>query len=451
MVERNTLTPPHARTRERESLAGGRDGESAALLPSLPTGAEGRGEGVFDVERLRQDFPALHQRVHGRPLVYLDNAASAQRPRAMIEAVAEYYREYASNVHRGLHALSERATAAYEGAREKARRFLGAESAKEIVFVRGTTEAVNLVARSFALPRLRPGDEILITGLEHHSNIVPWQMVCAESGARLAVVPIDERGEVPLQEFERRLSPRTRLAAFAHVSNALGTVNPVRQMTALARERGVPVLVDGAQAAPHLPIDVRELGCDFYAFSGHKVFAPNGIGVLYGRRERLEAMPPWQGGGDMILSVSFEKTEYNVPPYRFEAGTPNVAGAIGLGATLDYLAGLDWAAVAAHERSLLEHATRAVEEIPGVRLVGTAHEKAGVVSFVLAGVHAHDVGTLLDGEGIAVRAGHHCAQPVMQRFGVPATTRASFAFYNTIEEADALAAGLDRVREVFAG
>ena len=451
MVERNTLTPPHARTRERESLAGGRDGESAALLPSPPTGGEGRGEVVFDVERLRQDFPALHQRVHGRPLVYLDNAASAQRPRAMIEAVAEYYREYASNVHRGLHALSERATAAYEGAREKARRFLGAESAKEIVFVRGTTEAVNLVARSFALPRLRPGDEILITGLEHHSNIVPWQMVCAESGARLAVVPIDERGEVPLQEFERRLSPRTRLAAFAHVSNALGTVNPVRQMTALARERGVPVLVDGAQAAPHLPIDVRELGCDFYAFSGHKVFAPNGIGVLYGRRERLEAMPPWQGGGDMILSVSFEKTEYNVPPYRFEAGTPNVAGAIGLGATLDYLAGLDWAAVAAHERSLLEHATRAVEEIPGVRLVGTAHEKAGVVSFVLAGVHAHDVGTLLDGEGIAVRAGHHCAQPVMQRFGVPATTRASFAFYNTIEEADALAAGLDRVREVFAG
>jgi len=451
MVERNTLTPPHSRTRERESLAGGRDGESAALLPSPPTGGEGRGEVVFDVERLRQDFPALHQRVHGRPLVYLDNAASAQRPRAMIEAVAEYYREYASNVHRGLHALSERATAAYEGAREKARRFLGAESAKEIVFVRGTTEAVNLVARSFALPRLRPGDEILITGLEHHSNIVPWQMVCAESGARLAVVPIDERGEVPLQEFERRLSPRTRLAAFAHVSNALGTVNPVRQMTALARERGVPVLVDGAQAAPHLPIDVRELGCDFYAFSGHKVFAPNGIGVLYGRRERLEAMPPWQGGGDMILSVSFEKTEYNVPPYRFEAGTPNVAGAIGLGATLDYLAGLDWAAVAAHERSLLEHATRAVEEIPGVRLVGTAHEKAGVVSFVLAGVHAHDVGTLLDGEGIAVRAGHHCAQPVMQRFGVPATTRASFAFYNTIEEADALAAGLDRVREVFAG
>jgi cysteine desulfurase/selenocysteine lyase len=405
----------------------------------------------LDVERLRRDFPALHQEVHGRPLVYLDNAASAQRPRAMIEAVAEYHREYAANVHRGLHALAERATAAYEGARERARRFLGAESDREIVFVRGTTEAINLVARSFAQPALSPGDEILITGLEHHSNIVPWQMVCAATGARLVVAPIDERGEVPLAEFEKRLGPRTRLAAFAHVSNALGTVNPVRPMIDLARERGAAVLVDGAQAAPHLPIDVRALGCDFYAFSGHKVFAPNGIGVLYGRRERLEAMPPWQGGGDMILSVTFEKTEYNVPPYRFEAGTPNVAGAIGLGATLDYLGGLDWRAIAAHERSLLEHATRAVEGVPGVRLVGTAREKAGVLSFVLEGVHAHDVGTILDGEGIAVRAGHHCAQPVMQRFGVPATARASFAFYNTHAEADALAAGLRRVREVFAG
>jgi cysteine desulfurase / selenocysteine lyase len=405
---------------------------------------------ALDVEGLRRDFPALDQRVHGRPLVYLDNAASAQKPRAMIEAVDRYYSEYASNVHRGLHALAERATAAYEGARETAARFLGAAGAVECVFVRGTTEAVNLVAQSFVRPRLGPGDEVLITELEHHSNIVPWQLLCAERGARLRVAPIDDRGAVMVEEFARLLGERTRFASFAHVSNALGTVNPIAEMTALAHERGVPVLVDGAQAAPHLPIDVAALGCDFYAFSGHKAFGPNGIGVLYGRAELLREMPPWQGGGDMIRTVTFEKTEYAPPPHRFEAGTPNVAGAIGLGATLEYLMALGMERVASYDRELLAYATDAVSQLPGVRLVGTAPEKAGVLSFVVEGVHAHDVGTVLDREGIAVRAGHHCAQPVMARFGVAATARASFAFYNTRAEVDVLVRGIEKVRRVFA-
>ena len=405
---------------------------------------------AFDVAAVRRDFPALHQQVHGKPLVYLDNAASAQKPRAMIAAVDRFYSEYASNVHRGLHALAERATADYEAARETVRGFLGAAAAGECVFVRGTTEAINLVAQSFVRPRLEPGDEVLITALEHHSNIVPWQMVCAERGARLVVAPIDDRGVVVGEEFARLVSERTRLAAFAHVSNALGTVNPVGEMTALAHRHGVPVLIDGAQAAPHLPLDVRALGCEFYAFSGHKAFAPNGIGVLYGRAEVLASMPPWQGGGDMIRTVSFEKTEYAAPPQRFEAGTPNVAGAIGLGASLDYLQGLGMEAVAAHDRDLVAYATEAVAAVPGVRLIGTAPERAGVVSFVVEGVHAHDVGTILDREGIAVRAGHHCAQPVMARFGVTATARASFALYNTRQEVDALVRGIAAVRRVFA-
>ena len=403
----------------------------------------------FDVQRIREEFPILRSRVHGKPLVYLDSAATAQKPRAVIEAMERFYLEDNANVHRGVHALSERATEAYEGARAKVARFLGAADPREIVFVRGTTEALNLVAWTFGRMRVGPGDEVLITEMEHHSNIVPWQMLCQEKGARLVAAPVDDAGELRLDELERRIGPRTRLLAVAHVSNALGTVNPVKRIAEMAHARGVPVLVDGAQGVPHLPVDVRDLGCDFYAFSGHKLYGPTGIGVLWGRAEHLEAMPPWQGGGDMILSVSFEKTTYNRIPWKFEAGTPDMAGAVGLGAAIDWLSAIDRPGAIAHEQALLAHATEALGRIPGLRLVGTARHKAGVVSFLLGDVHPHDIGTVLDREGIAIRTGHHCAQPLMQRLGVAATARASLGLYNTLEEIDALVKGLGRVREIF--
>jgi cysteine desulfurase / selenocysteine lyase len=404
---------------------------------------------AYDLARVRADFPILGTEINGRPLVYLDNAASTQKPLAVTEAIARCYAEYYANVERGVHTLSQRSTAAREQARETVRRFLNAKSAEEVVFLRGTTEAINLVASSWGRKNVGPGDEILITGLEHHSNIVPWVMLCEERGAHLKVAPLDDSGAVRLDEFERLLSPRTRVAAFAHISNSLGTVNPVRRMSELAHRAGAVVLVDGAQAAPHLPLDVQALGCDFYAFSGHKVYGPSGIGVLWGRSELLEAMPPWQGGGGMIRTVSFEKVTYAQPPHRFEAGTPFIEGAIGLAAALDYVSALGLDAVAAWESELLALATERVSEIPGVTLVGTAPAKAAVLSFTLEGVHPHDVGTVLDQAGIAVRAGHHCAQPVMERFRVPATARASFGLYNTPEDVDALVAALHRAREIF--
>ena len=402
----------------------------------------------FDVEAVRKDFPILHQQIRGKPLVYLDSAATSQKPRSVIDAVARYYLEDNANVHRGVHLLSERATKDYEDAREKVRRFLNAGRTQEIVFVRGTTEAINLVAQTYG-KRVGPGDEILITELEHHSNIVPWQLLCEEKGAKLRVAPIDDDGQLRLEELERLLGPRTRLLAVAHVSNALGTVNPVRRLVEMAHRRKVPVLLDGAQAVPHVEVDVQALGCDFYAFSGHKLFGPTGIGVLYGKTELLEEMPPWQGGGDMISSVTFEKTTWNKLPYKFEAGTPDIAGAVGLGAALDYLESVGREAVAAHEHDLLSYGTAALREVPGLRLIGTAKEKAAVLSFVLGDIHPHDVGTVLDREGIAIRTGHHCAQPLMQRFGVTATARASLALYNRREDIDALVRGLHRVREIF--
>ncbi|HEX9736325.1 MAG TPA: cysteine desulfurase [Thermoanaerobaculia bacterium] len=404
---------------------------------------------AFDVERLRRDFPALGQTVNGHPLVYLDSAASAQKPRAMLEAVARAYAYDYSNVHRGVHTLSQRATAAYEGARETLARFLGAAEAAEIVFVRGTTEGLNLVAQSFARPRLAPGDEVLVSHMEHHSNIVPWQLVCEATGARLKVAPISDDGELDLDAFARLLGERTRIVALVHVSNALGTIVPVAEVVRLAHARGVPVVLDGAQAAPHLPLDVRELGCDFYTVSGHKLFGPTGIGVLYGRRELLEAMAPYQGGGEMILNVSFAKSEYKEPPHRFEAGTPNIVGAIGLGAVVDYLEAIGMERIAAYEGELLAYGRERLAAVPGLRLIGTARHKAALFSFVIEGVHAHDVGTILDQQGIAVRAGHHCAQPAMERFGIAATARASLAFYNTREEIDRLVDGLAEVREIF--
>ena len=404
---------------------------------------------AFDVRAIREDFPVLHQTVFGKPLVYLDNAATAQKPRAVIDAITRFYTLDNSNIHRGLHALSERATAAYEESRAKARRFLHAAEDREIIFVRGTTEAINLVAHSYGRPHLGAGDEVLITAMEHHSNIVPWQILCEEKGARLRIAPIDDSGALRLDEFERLLTERTRIVSVPHVSNALGTINPVRRIVEMAHQREVPVLVDGAQAAPHLPIDVRELGCDFYALSGHKMFGPTGIGVLYGRADLLEAMPPYQGGGDMIASVTFEKTTYNRLPHKFEAGTPHIAGVIGLGAAIDYLEGIDAAGRMAHEDDLLKYATEKVTALPRVRLIGTAREKTSVLSFVVDGVHPHDIGTILDRDGIAIRAGHHCAQPLMDRFGVPATARASLALYDTLEEIDALAAGIGKVLEIF--
>ncbi len=404
---------------------------------------------ALDVARIREDFPGLGLAIRGHPLVYLDNAATSQKPHAVIEAEARFYREHCANVHRGVHYLSEKATSSYESARAKVARLLNAASPEEIVFTRGTTESINLVARTFGRSRVGAGDEVLITAMEHHSNIVPWQMLVEERGARLAVAPVDDRGQVVLEEFERLLTERTRVAAFVHVSNAVGTVNPVRQMVELARRRGVPTVVDGAQAVPHMPVDVAALGCDFYAFSSHKAFGPTGVGALWGRLEHLEAMPPYQGGGEMIRKVTFEKTEYAEPPFKFEAGTPNIAGAVGLGAAIDYLGAMDREAAAAHEADLLDAATAALGEVPGLRLIGTAAEKTGVVSFVIDGVHAHDVGTILDREGVAVRTGHHCAQPLMKRFGLAATARASFAFYNTREEVERLLAAIERVRQVF--
>jgi len=416
---------------------------------STPTVAEA-GAAALDVEKVRADFPALHQESHGHPLVYLDNAATTQKPRAVIDAVRNFYERDCSNVHRGVHLLSQRATIAYEQARTAIKSHLGAKDSREIVFTRSTTEGINLVAASFARPRLSAGDEVLISTMEHHSNIVPWQLLCEEKGAILKVIPINDAGEIILEEYEQLLSDRTKIVGIVHVSNALGTINPVREMIELAHARNVPVLVDGAQALPHLEVDVRELDCDFFVCSAHKAYGPTGIGALYGKREHLLEMVPYQGGGDMILSVTFDGTTFNEPPHRFEAGTPNIEGAIGFAEALKYLDGLGLGAIAAHEAQLLAAATEAVLELPGVRLVGSAQNKASVLSFVMDGVHPHDIGTILDSEGIAVRAGHHCAQPVMARYGVSATVRASFGLYNTVQEIDALVAGLKKVREVFA-
>jgi len=405
---------------------------------------------ALDVEQVRRDFPLLQTMVRGKPLVYLDNAATSQKPRSVIARTEQYYATENANVHRGVYELSERATAAYEDAREKARGFLNAASAREIVFVRGTTEAINLVASSFGRKELQAGDEVLITAMEHHSNIVPWQLICAERGALLRVAPMNKRGELLLDDFARLLSPRTKLVAVAHVSNSLGTINPIADIVRLAHAKGAAVLVDGAQAAPHAPIDVRALGVDFYTVSGHKMFGPTGIGLLYGTTARLEALPPYQGGGDMIKTVTFAKTTYAEPPAKFEAGTPNIAGAIGLGAAIEYLRGLDWDAVQAHERDLLAYATERLGALSEVELVGTAGHKASVVSFTVRGVHAHDVGTIVDQEGVAIRTGHHCTQPVMDFFGVPATARASLAFYNTRADVDALVSAVQKVTRVFA-
>jgi cysteine desulfurase / selenocysteine lyase len=402
----------------------------------------------FDVDKVREDFPILHQKVHGKPLVYLDNAATTQKPLAVLEALENYYRRDNANIHRGVHALSERATEAYEKVRVSMQKFLNAADPKEIIFLRGTTEAINLVAQTYGRKNVGSGDEVLITAMEHHSNIVPWQMLCTEKGAKLRVAPINNHGELLLEEFEKLLSPQTKIVAVGHISNALGTINPLREIIRMAHARNIPVLVDGAQAVPRLPVDVQELDCDFYAISGHKMYGPTGIGVLYGKTRLLEAMPPFQGGGDMIASVTFDKTIYNRLPYKFEAGTPNIADTIGLGAAIEYLNRLGLDAIEAHESALLDYATEAVEAIPGVHIIGTAAEKAGVLSFVMDDIHPHDIGTILDSEGIAVRTGHHCAQPVMQRFNIPATARASFGLYNTREEVDALVAGIQKVREV---
>jgi cysteine desulfurase/selenocysteine lyase len=403
---------------------------------------------ALDVEKVRADFPILNERVHGRALVYLDNAATTQKPEAVIEAINHYYRHDNANIHRGVHLLSQRATDAHESARASVQRFLNARNSSEIVFVRGATEAINLVAQTYGRTHIGRGDQVLITAMEHHSNIVPWQILCEERGAKLRVAPINDRGELLLDRFEELLSLRTKIVAVVHVSNALGTVNPIKQIVRMAHARGIPVLVDGAQAAPHLPIDLQDLDCDFYAFSGHKIYGPTGIGVLYGKAELLGEMPPYQGGGDMISSVTFEKTIYNKVPHKFEAGTPDIAGVVGLGAAIAYIDSLGIAAVADHEDELLRYATAQLEKIPGIRLVGTAREKVGALSFVMEGVHPHDIGTILDQEGIAVRTGHHCAQPIMDRFGIPATVRASFGLYNTKAEIDSLAAGIEKVKEI---
>ncbi len=414
-----------------------------------PIPAARKGRSGFDVTRVRREFPVLNTRVNGHPLIYLDNAATSQKPSVVIKALADYYGEYNSNIHRGVHYLSQRATDAYEESREKIGRFVNAERREEIIFVRGTTEAINLVAQTYGRTHLQHGDEILVTAMEHHSNIVPWQMVSEEKGARLVVAPMTDDGEIILEEYAKLLHERTRFVAVAHVSNALGSINPVKEMVALAHSRRIPVLVDGAQAVPHLPIDVRDLDCDFYAFSGHKMYGPTGIGVLYGKKELLDSMPPYQGGGDMIRSVSFDKTVFNDLPYKFEAGTPNISGGIALGVAVDYLRSLDRESVFEYEESVLEYATSQLSAIRGVRVIGRAKHKAGVLSFVLDGVHPHDIGTVLDSEGIAIRTGHHCAQPVMTRLGIPATARASFALYNTSEEVDALVRGIYKVISVF--
>jgi cysteine desulfurase/selenocysteine lyase len=403
----------------------------------------------FDVAKVREEFPILASTVHGKPLVYLDNAATSQKPQSVIDAVVGFYTQDCSNVHRGVHLLSERATAAYEGTRSKVRRLINAAEDREIIYVRGTTEGINLVAYSYGRGALGPADDVIISAMEHHSNIVPWQILCEQTGARLRVIPMDDRGELILDEYERLLGPRTRLVAVTHVSNALGTINPIGTIVELAHKWDAPVLVDGAQAVHHLTVDVQALDCDFYTFSSHKMYGPTGIGILYGRAALLESMEPYQGGGDMISSVTFEKTTYNKLPHKFEAGTPNIADTIGLGAAVDFLTGVGIERLEAHERDVLAYGTSMLESIPGVRLIGTARDKASVLSFVLEGVHPHDIGTILDQEGIAVRTGHHCAQPVMDRFQVPATARASLACYNTREEIDALARGIEKVKEVF--
>jgi len=403
----------------------------------------------LDIARIREDFPILGQKVNGRPLVYLDNAATSQKPRQVIEAISHFYSEDYSNIHRGVHTLSQRSTQSYEAVRTKVQKLIHAAEDREIIFVRGATEGINLVAFGYLRPRLQAGDEIVISGMEHHSNIVPWQILCEEKNARLRVIPINDDGEVIFEEYDKLLNSRTRLVAVTHVSNALGTINPIRRMVEVAHRQQIPVLVDGAQAIPHLPVDVQALGCDFYTFSGHKLYGPTGIGVLYGKARLLESMSPFQGGGDMIASVTFEKTTYNKIPHKFEAGTPDIAGVIGLGAAIDYVQAIGIAAIGAYEEELLAYATREVSKIAGVRILGNAKEKASVLSFTLEGVHPHDIGTILDQQGIAIRAGHHCAQPVMDRFKVPATARASFAFYNTKKEVDALVNGIRAVMEVF--
>jgi cysteine desulfurase/selenocysteine lyase len=404
----------------------------------------------FDVERIRKDFPILHTKVHGHPLVYLDNAATSQKPHAVIDALVRYYQGENANIHRGVHYLSELATAEFERARETVRAFINAARPSEIIFTRGTTESINLVAQTYGKANLAAGDEVLITAMEHHSNIVPWQMLCEEKSAKLRVAPINDQGELLFAEYEKLLGPKTKIVAVGHVSNALGTINPLQQLIAAAHARGAVVVVDGAQAVPHLRVDVQALDADFYAFSGHKMYGPTGIGVLYGKQALLEAMPPYQGGGDMISSVTFEKTTYNKVPHKFEAGTPDMAGVAGLMAAIEYMNAIGVDRIAAHEHDLLVYATEVIQAVPGVRLIGTAAEKAGVLSFVLDEVHPHDIGTILDQQGIAVRTGHHCAQPVMERFSIPATVRASFAVYNTKAEVDALAQGIRKVREVFA-
>jgi cysteine desulfurase/selenocysteine lyase len=405
---------------------------------------------AFDVQRIRRDFPILTQRVHGKALVYLDNAATTQKPQAVIDAMVRSYTEDNANIHRGVHLLSERATQAYEESRSKVQKFLNAADVREIVFLRGTTEGINLVAQTFGRAKVGRGDAVLITEMEHHSNIVPWQLLCEEKGAELKVLPITDEGELRLDLLDSLLTANTRIVAVAHVSNSLGTINPIQTIVEKAHARGIPVLVDGAQAVAHMPVDVQALGCDFYAMSGHKLFGPTGIGVLYGRLPLLEAMPPYQGGGDMISSVTFKKTTYNVVPAKFEAGTPNISGSIGLGAAIDYLKSLDFSAVTAYESELLAYGTKALQNVPGIRIIGTAPHKASVLSFVMEDVHPHDIGTILDQEGVAIRTGHHCTQPLMDRLSVPATARASLALYNTKEEIDALVGALSRVREIFA-
>jgi cysteine desulfurase / selenocysteine lyase len=405
---------------------------------------------AFDVDAARRQFPILARMVHGKPLAYLDNGASAQRPQCVIDAVDDYERHHHANIHRGVHTLSQEATALYESTRDRLARFINARSRSEIIFVRGTTEAINLVAQSYARPTLQPADEVLITHLEHHANIVPWQMVCEQTGAKLVVAPMSAQGEVHLDAVVSLMNPRTKILACAQVSNALGTILPVQRMVAAAKARGIVTLIDGAQAISHMPVDVQELGCDFYAFSSHKMYGPTGVGVLYGREQLLDRMPPWQGGGEMILAVTFAKTTYNALPNKFEAGTPNISGAIGLGAAVDFLSGMDLDAAHAHESALLHHATGVLTQIPGLRIIGTAANKASLVSFVVAGVHPHDLGTVLDEDGVAVRTGHHCAMPVMDFFKLPATARASFAFYNSFDEINRLGAGIERARKMFA-
>ena len=404
---------------------------------------------VLDVDRVRQDFPILQRTVHGKPLVYLDSAATTQKPRQVLDALAQYYAHGNANIHRGVYLLSEEATAAYDGARTKIQRFINARTSREVVFTRNSTESINLVAQSFGRQNIGPGDEILITHMEHHSNIVPWQLLCEQTHARLRVAPIDDHGELLMDEFEQHLSARTKLVAVVHLSNSLGTINPVSEIIGLAHQRNVPVLVDGSQAAYHMPVDVQALDCDFYVFTGHKLYGPTGIGVLYGREALLDAMPPYMGGGDMIRSVTFEKTTYAGLPNKFEAGTPHIAGAVGLGAAVDYISGIGFDKIATHEKDLMEYGTAALSEIPGLRMIGTARHKASILAFVLKGAHPHDVGTIVDMEGVSIRTGHHCTQPVMERFGVPATARASVAMYSTRQEIDQLVHALHRVRETF--